>query len=79
MSKVNLIAPYSGKLVNLIVIGEERKALLERLPALPSIKISQRAVNDLELLATGGFSPLDRFMDKATYERVLQEFAKFAR
>jgi sulfate adenylyltransferase len=73
MSKVNLIPPYSGKLVNLIITGEERKALLEHLPALPSIKISQRAVNDLELLATGGFSPLDRFMDKATYERVLHE------
>jgi len=73
MSKANLISPYGGNLVNLIVTGEEREALVARLPELPSIKINQRALNDLELLATGGFSPLNRFMDKATYDRVLNE------
>ena len=31
------------------------------------------ALCDLELLATGAFSPLDRFMGKADYERVLTE------
>jgi len=73
MSKTNLIPPYGGKLVNLLVTGEERDELVARLHNLPSIKINQRALNDLELLATGGFSPLDRFMDKSTYERVLHE------
>lgn len=73
MSKANLILPYGGKLVNLLITGKERDELISRLPELPSIKINQRALNDLELLATGGFSPLDRFMDKSTYERVLTE------
>ena len=73
MSKANLIPPYGGKLVNLLVTGQERDELVARVPNLPSIKISMRAQCDLELLATGGFSPLDRFMDKATYERVLHE------
>lgn len=73
MSKANLISPYRGNLVNLVVADEEREALVAQLPELPSIKINQRALNDLELLATGGFTPLDRFMDKATYERVLHE------
>ncbi len=73
MSKTNLIPPYGEALVNLVVTGEEREALIARLPELPSIKINQRALNDLELLATGGFSPLDRFMGKSTYERVLNE------
>ena len=68
-----LIAPYGGKLVNLVVTGEERQALIERIPRLPSLKISPRALCDLELLATGGLSPLDRFMGKADYERVLHE------
>jgi sulfate adenylyltransferase len=73
MATSKLIAPYGGELVNLIVTGEEREELLERSTALKSIKISQRALNDLELLATGAFSPLDRFMGKADYERVLSE------
>jgi sulfate adenylyltransferase len=40
---------------------------------LPSIQISERAACDLELLATGAFSPLDRFMSQAAYQRVLDE------
>jgi len=73
MPKANLIPPYGGKLVDLLAAGEERDELIARVPNLPSIKISMRAQCDLELLATGGFSPLDRFMDKSTYERVLEE------
>ncbi len=69
----NLISPYGGKLVNLVVSPEESKELLERSSRLPSVKISMRALCDLELLATGGFSPLDRFMGKNDYERVLTE------
>ncbi len=63
----------AGKLVNLVVTGKERDELLGRAPQLPSIKITMRNLCDLELLATGGFSPLDRFMGKADYERVLHE------
>ncbi len=37
------------------------------------MQISARSLCDLELLATGAFSPLDRFMGKADYERVLTE------
>jgi sulfate adenylyltransferase len=66
-----LISPYGGKLVNLLVSGEQRDALIARSNQLPSFKISPRALCDLELLATGGFSPLDRFMGKAEYESVL--------
>jgi sulfate adenylyltransferase len=73
MTKANLIAPYGGKLVNLVVEGQEREELLARAAQLPSIKISMRALCDLELLATGGFSPLTTFMGKADYDRVLRE------
>jgi len=74
-----LIPPYGGKLVNLVVDGtdhrggDDREALNARAMKLPSIKISMRALCDLELLATGGFSPLNEFMGKADYERVLRE------
>lgn len=68
-----LISPYGGKLVDLVVSGEEREELLDKSSRLPSVQISMRSMCDLELLATGAFSPLDRFMGKADYERVLTE------
>jgi sulfate adenylyltransferase len=68
-----IIEPYGGKLVDLVVTGEKRQELLEQAGRLNSIKISSRALCDLELLATGAFSPLDRFMGHADYERVLAE------
>jgi sulfate adenylyltransferase len=73
MSKAKLISPYGGKLVNLVATGAERDELLSRAAKLPSIKITMRNLCDLELLATGGFSPLTTFMGKADYERVLHE------
>ncbi|HSM71494.1 MAG TPA: bifunctional sulfate adenylyltransferase/adenylylsulfate kinase, partial [Anaerolineales bacterium] len=73
MSKAKLIAPYGGNLVNLVVEGKEREGLLARASKLSSLKITMRNLCDLELIATGGFSPLTTFMGKADYERVLHE------
>jgi len=73
MAKAKLIPPYGGKLVNLVVEGKEREDLLSRAGKLPSIKITMRNLCDLELIATGGFSPLTTFMGKADYDRVLKE------
>jgi len=72
-----VISPYGDKLVNLVVEGEERQALLKEASRLPYIQISERALNDLELLATGGFSPMDRFMGEADYRRVMDERIRF--
>ncbi len=71
--KEKIISPYGGKLINLLVTGDEREKLIAESSLYPSIQISQRALCDLELLATGGFSPLDRFMGRADYQRVLTE------
>lgn len=68
-----LISPYGGKLVNLFASADEYAELIERSRRLPSVQISSRAKCDLELLAIGAFSPLDRFMSKADYDRVLAE------
>ncbi len=73
MAKAKLIPPYGGKLVNLVVNGDEREELLHRAAKLPSIKITMRNLCDLELIASGGFSPLTTFMGRADYERVLHE------
>jgi sulfate adenylyltransferase len=71
--KAKLNTPYGGSLVNLVKTGAEREALIELANRLPDLRISQRSLHDLELLAVGAFSPLDRFMGKADYERVMEE------
>ncbi len=68
-----LIPPYGGSLVDLMVSAEERTHLLNYGNRLPSIRISARISCDLELLATGAFSPLDRFMGEEDYRHVLDE------
>jgi sulfate adenylyltransferase len=60
-------------LVDLLVPAEARDDLKAYASQLPSVQLSERAVCDLELLATGAFSPLDRFMGQADHARVLAE------
>ena len=69
----DLIEPYGGTLVNLLVAAEEQEELHARAARLPRLQLRARSICDLELLATGGFSPLQRFMGQADYERVLEE------
>ena len=70
----SLISPYGSTLVDLLVRDpDERAELKEQASRLPSIQISTRTVCDLELLATGAFSPLDRFMGEKDYLRVVEE------
>src|SRR5260370_29219600 len=67
-----LISPYGGKLVDLFAPPEAIDDLIAYANRLPSIQLTERAVCDLEMLATGAFSPLDRFMRQEDYESVLE-------
>ena len=69
----DLIEPYGGALVNLVVPLEQREELLQQASSLPRVQLSERAACDLELLATGGFSPLKTFLGRADYEHVIEE------
>jgi len=69
----NLITPHGGDLINLIEPEEAQDELKAYASTLPSVQITTRTENDLELLATGGFSPLDRFMGEESHKRVLNE------
>jgi sulfate adenylyltransferase len=73
MNPTLLIPPYGNKLVDLIVSPEEQDELKEHAGRLPSITISERTCCDLELLAAGAFSPLDRFVGRQDYQRILSE------
>ncbi|HYE15301.1 MAG TPA: bifunctional sulfate adenylyltransferase/adenylylsulfate kinase [Pyrinomonadaceae bacterium] len=68
-----MITPYGGRLVDLLVADEERADLRAHAATLTRVQLTARNVCDLELLATGAFSPLTRFMGAADYRRVLEE------
>lgn len=69
----SLTEPYGGALVDLLVGSEERARLLAHAAQLPRLQLSPRSICDLELLATGAFSPLRSFLGKDDYQRVLGE------
>ncbi|HZB46272.1 MAG TPA: bifunctional sulfate adenylyltransferase/adenylylsulfate kinase [Pyrinomonadaceae bacterium] len=73
MNETLLIPPCGGELVDLMVPAVESEELTARARRLPSVQLSERQACDLELLATGAFSPLDRFMGEADHERVVEE------
>ena len=67
-----LISPYGGELVDLLAPGEERESIMSRAALLPRLQLKQRNLCDLELLATGAFSPLTKFMGRDDYLSVLE-------
>ncbi len=69
----DLIIPHGGKLVNRILEGEERKKFLKRAKYLKSIQLNSREVSDLEMITIGAFSPLEGFLYKEDYERVVED------
>ncbi|RPJ81059.1 MAG: sulfate adenylyltransferase, partial [Acidobacteria bacterium] len=69
--KTEVVSPYGGHLVSLLVPPDSVEILMGKSFTLPSIQLSERSVCDLELLATGAFSPLNRFMGKDDYVSVL--------
>src|ERR687892_1308731 len=68
-----LIPPYGDELVNLVVPPEAVDDVKAYASHLPSLQLSERSLCDLELLASGGFSPLSRFMSQDDHQRVLEE------
>ncbi|MBW2433318.1 MAG: bifunctional sulfate adenylyltransferase/adenylylsulfate kinase [Deltaproteobacteria bacterium] len=71
MNDNNRGAPHEGELVNLLVDDERALLLKEIALNLPEITLNERQMCDLEMLATGGFSPLKGYMIRSDYESVL--------
>jgi sulfate adenylyltransferase len=65
--------PYGGSLVDLRVPTDRLAELKSYAGRLPSIQISERSLCDLQLLATGAFSPIDRFVAELDHQRILDE------
>jgi len=67
------IPAHGGTLVNRVLRGEMREAMREMSAGLRQIVLSPMSVSDLELIATGVFSPLTGFMTQADYSSVVQD------
>ena len=66
-----MIAPHGGTLVNRVVGGQERERLLASVARLPTLELDAWALSDVEMIALGGFSPLDGFMRQTDYDQVV--------
>ncbi len=65
--------PHGGKLVNRVVEGKRRKALIVEAREIPSIEISYERLIDLLDIAHGAFSPLEGFLVQEDYIHVLYD------
>ncbi|MCU0240453.1 MAG: bifunctional sulfate adenylyltransferase/adenylylsulfate kinase [Pyrinomonadaceae bacterium] len=75
---MKLITPYGKTLVNLLISENEKSETFAKANDLPSIQLTNRQICDLEMLAVGAFSPLDKFMSKNDYETVLDQMRLFS-
>lgn len=66
------ILPHGGTLVNRIVEDGKRGDLLQTAEKLRSLRISNWAISDLDLIGVGAFSPLTGFMNEADYQSVIE-------
>ena len=69
----SLVPPHGGKLLPLLVDFSEQGESIKEDKILPKIRLSSREVSDLIMLAMGAFSPLEGFIGKEDYERVVAE------
>lgn len=66
----HLIPPHGGELIDLMVQPERAAELKAHSKEWPSWDLTARQLCDLELLLSGGFSPLKGFMTRKDYEGV---------
>jgi sulfate adenylyltransferase len=66
-----MFAPHGGSLVNRLLAGAQRDALLKHAATLPAFTLNSREASDLEMIATGAMSPLTGFLNQADYEGVV--------
>jgi sulfate adenylyltransferase len=67
------IAPHGGNLVDRRAPEEDRGELVREALGLPRAPLDARTLSDLQMIASGVFSPLEGFMLREDYESVVED------
>jgi sulfite reductase (ferredoxin) len=67
------VPAHGGRLVDRVLRDAELADARERTRSLTRIALNARTMSDVELLATGAYSPLEGFMGEADYRGVLRD------
>ncbi len=67
------IEPHGGTLVNRIISAERVEQELQASRSLPKVFLDAREMSDLEMIGIGAMSPLTGFMNRADYQRCIDE------
>ena len=70
---IKLIEPHGGTLCELLVQDDQKTIIQKEAFHIPSLTLTDRQLCDIEMLLTGGFSPLTGFMNRQDYESVLDK------
>ncbi len=73
MAASSLIPPHGGTLINRFADAVRARELTSAASGLPKITLTTKQACDLEMIATGAFSPLDGFVGKADFESICRE------
>ncbi len=65
--------PHGGRLVNRVVKGKRKEALLEEAKELTKVSVDVGRVSDIHNIAVGAYSPLEGFLLREDFENVLHD------
>jgi sulfate adenylyltransferase len=68
-----MIPPHGGMLIERVLSEEEKAEVLAKAAFLPSLRLDEEKVSDVENLARGVYSPLDGFMGAKDFHHVLNQ------
>ena len=73
VSSNSLIKPHGGALTNRIAEPAAAESLAAEVPSLPQVRLSPKQACDLEMIATGAFSPLTGFVGQADFKGICSD------